>query len=162
MIPSIEIRPLSSADRAAIKRWPPYTGDFALLDYALREGGWLDQFPESAANRQLGLWQDGRLAGFSLLTGISDGQAEFYIAIHPGETGHGVGQRASRAVLEYGFKQLGLRMIHLKVRAWHVRGIHIYGKVGFVPAGEKTEEVNGVVERFIIMEARPEGLPPLA
>ncbi len=152
------IRPLTTVDRVAIKHWPPYTGDFAPLDYALRDGGWLDMFPESAVHRQLGLWQGEKLVGFSLLTGIQDRQAEFYIAIHPSETGRGFGQRATRAVLDYGFARLGLQMIYLKVRAWHARGIHVYGKMGFVATGEKTEAIQGADVRFIIMEVRPDRL----
>ncbi len=151
---SLEIRTISTADQAGIRKWPPYTGDFAPLDYALREGGWLDAFPESETCRRLALLKDGELVGFSLLTDIRDGKAEFYIAIHPSWVGQGVGQEATRAVLAHGFRELGLQMIYLKVRSWHERGIHIYRKMGFSPAGEKTETIQGVTERFIIMEAR--------
>lgn len=154
--PAIQVRSLQPADARAIRAWPPYTGAFAPLDYALREPGWLGLFPVSEHTRHLALGVGDRLVGFSLLVGQQDGRTEFYIALHPDWLGQGIGQRATRAVLHYGFSTLRLASIYLKVRAWHERGLHIYRKVGFVPQGEKQEEVDGVMERFVVMEITAE------
>ena len=38
------LRPITSDDIAIIREWPPYPPEFRDLDYALREGGWLDEY----------------------------------------------------------------------------------------------------------------------
>ena len=159
---AIEIRKLQPAVAAAIHRWPRYEGEFAPLDYALRENGWLDLFPESATTRQLALYAGCALVGFSLLTDISNNRAEFYVAIHPAQTGRGLGQAATRVVLGYAFDQLHLAAVYLKVRGWHQRGLHIYTKAGFLRQGEKSEEIQGRIERFVLMEISAESFRELS
>jgi diamine N-acetyltransferase len=157
---SFRFGPLGSADARVVRDWPPYTGRFSKLDYALRTGGWLDAFPESATTRRFGVWVDDRLVGFSILTHIAGGRAEFYVAIHPAETGHGLGRIATERTVTAGFEQLGLDAIYLKVRVWHQQGIALYSKVGFRLAGEHEEMINGEMTQFHLMELpRPTRAP---
>jgi RimJ/RimL family protein N-acetyltransferase len=148
----IDLRPLAPADVARIRRWPKYPKEFALLDYALRSGGWLDLYAASPANLRLGAWSGGRLVGFSLLTDITPEAAEFYIALHPAQIGRGVGREVTAQTLEYAFKELGLKRVYLKVRPWHKRGITLYKQLGFVPKGLKTQLIQGKPVRFRVME----------
>lgn len=150
----IVLRPLSPADAERIQQWPKYAGEFALLDYALRPGGWLDTFPESATTIRFGGWLGDELVGFSLLTGISAESAEFYVALHPAETGRGIGRLLTDETLRFAFAQLKLRKVYLKVRKWHARGIQLYKQVGFVVTGDKQDDIQGEPVEFFVMEMR--------
>jgi RimJ/RimL family protein N-acetyltransferase len=148
----VVLRPLSPADVESIKQWPRYSGEFVLLDYALRSGGWLDTFQESATTIRFGGWLHGELVGFSLLTEISAESAEFYIAIHPAQTGRGIGRKITTEILKYAFANLKVRRVYLKVRKWHSRGIALYERVGFVITGDKIENIQGEPVDFFLME----------
>ena len=153
---NVHLQPLAPDDVVSVRAWPPYAGEFAPLDYALRPGGWLDAFPESPTTRRFGIWRDETLVGFSLLTDINAGRAEFYIALHPQETGHGLGRAAIPKILSVAFSDLRLDVRYLKVRVWHRRGIALYERMGFVATGEKTEDIQGSPERFLAMEVHGE------
>lgn len=149
---TITLHPLTEAEAAAIRQWPPYPSWVEDLDFALRSKGWLDQFPDSPVNRRFGASDGEMLVGFSLLVGIDDGNAEFYIALHPQRLGAGIGRIVTLQTVAAGFNDLGLRRIHLKVRDWHHLAIHLYESVGFRRCGLSTEEVNGKSVKFILME----------
>jgi len=151
----LELSLLTTADAEAIRRWPPYPPTFDQLDYALREGGWLDQFPAGAQTRRFGTREDSILVGFSLLTHITVADAEFYIALHPQQIGHGIGREITQRTLQFGFDQLSLQRIYLKVRKWHQRGIALYEGVGFKPCGEIVELIQGEPVPFLSMEISP-------
>jgi len=148
----ITLRPLSLADVERIKRWPRYSEEFALLDFALRRGGWLDTFLESATTIRFGGWLRGELVGFSLLKDISTDRAEFYIALHPAETGHGIGRKITIETLGVAFANLKLRRVFLKVRTWHTRAIALYERIGFVFTGNVKEDIQGEPVEFFVME----------
>lgn len=146
--------PMRAADVAAIHRWPPYPSWAKDLDYALREGGWLDQFPESPRTRRLSAWRAEELVGFSILADIAEGDAEFYIAVHPDRIGSGIGRAITRETLTVGFREFGLDRIHLKVRDWHERGIALYQSEGFRITGTCITDVQDRPIRFVTMEIR--------
>ena len=148
----MNIAPLTPTDVANIHRWPAYSDEFRALDYALRENGWLTQFPDGPLNHRYGAWVNSELVGFSILTQTSPGEAEFYIALHPGRTGQGLGKILTRLTLAKGFLELGFQRIHLKVRTWHTRGIRVYEQCGFQAVGEKELLINGEKDRFLLME----------
>jgi RimJ/RimL family protein N-acetyltransferase len=153
------IRRLENAQVKEIREWPPYPEEFHLLDYALRPGGWLDMFPESASVRRFGAWSHGELVGFSLLTEITKEQAEFYIALHPRHTREGFGRLITCEILGIAFGELGLQSVYLKVREWHARAIALYRDIGFVATGKKVEEIQGQTVHFSIMEISREEFP---
>jgi RimJ/RimL family protein N-acetyltransferase len=148
---AIELTPLASADVAAIHGWPPYPARVEALDYALRPGGWLDMFPASTTNRRFAIRSGGALVGFTLLVDIDGEEAEFYIAIHPAQLGRGLGRAATQQTAAFGFRELGLARIHLKVRVWHEGAARLYREVGFVLAGAKTLDVLGQPTAFLWM-----------
>jgi diamine N-acetyltransferase len=143
---------LTAADALEIQRWPSYPPALRELDYALRKGGWLDQFPAAAQARRFAARDNSALIGFSLLTHITTVDAEFYIALHPEHIGHGIGREITQLTLQYGFEQLQLRRIYLKVRQWHRRGIALYESIGFKTTGEMIENIQGEPITFFSME----------
>jgi RimJ/RimL family protein N-acetyltransferase len=149
----VVVRPLTATDVEAVRSWPPYTGRLHVLDYALRENGWLDQFPASATNGRWGAWRAGELVGFALLTDIQNHAAEFYLAVHPDRFREGLGREITRKVLDLGTKQLGLTRIYLRVRDWHKASLALFKSVGFrqLP-GEQVDIVNGAPVTFFKME----------
>ena len=148
----ITLEPLTDADVTAIHQWPPYQKPFDVLDYALRSGGWLDNYPDSKTNVRYGIWQHGKLIGFSLLTDVKSGEAEFYIALHPDHTRRNVGREATVQTIRRGFREYGLNRIHLKVRDWHQGARRMYAGVGFQERGSLTELVQGKPVAFVKME----------
>jgi RimJ/RimL family protein N-acetyltransferase len=150
----ITLKPLTREDVNVIRYWPPYPRELVDLDYASREGGWLDEFPESPTTRRFVAWNGSHLVGFSILTDIANGNAEFYIALHPGWIGRGIGREVTNQTLAIGFEQLDLRRIYLKVRDWHERAIALYESVGFRKFGTCVADVHGQPVHFVTMEIR--------
>ena len=66
-------------------------------------------------------------------------QAELGIAITAAKQDMGYGTESIRRILEYGFRELGLRRIGLKAFAFNTRALHVYEKCGF-RVYERTEE----------------------
>jgi RimJ/RimL family protein N-acetyltransferase len=155
---SIQLRPLWPSDAKAVHAWPPYPPAFAKLDYALRPGGWLDQFPRSATppatTLRFAAWREGQLVGFAILTHITDTDAEFYLAIHPDHLRLRLGREITRQVLAFGFHEVGLRRIYLKVRTWHP-AVALYESIGFKRVGDPfTETIQGQADEFVTMECK--------
>jgi diamine N-acetyltransferase len=53
--------------------------------------------------------------------------------------GHGYGTEATRLMLDYGFTALGLHNIMLSVRSWNERAIRAYLRAGFKEIGRRRE-----------------------
>jgi RimJ/RimL family protein N-acetyltransferase len=156
---SIQLRPLWPSDVTAINAWPPYPSQFEKLDYALRANGWLDQFPRSAKppakTLRFAAWREGQLVGFAILTDITDTAAEFYLAIHPDHLRLRLGGEITQQVLSFGFREVGLRRIYLKVRTWHP-AFALYERLGFKKIGAPfVETIPGqAADEFIMMECK--------
>jgi diamine N-acetyltransferase len=106
------LKSISREDVASIRSWPPYPGQVADLDYALRCEGWLDQFLESPTTRRFAAWDGLELIAFSVLTRIAEGAAEFYIAVHPERIGRGIGRELTNKTVCFGFQELGLDVLY--------------------------------------------------
>ena len=139
-------------DVGAIKRWPSYPGELSDLDYALRSGGWLDEFPESETNHRYGGWVEDELIGFSVLNETGHGKAEFYVAIHPDKVGLGFGKILTQLIIMKGFQELHLNTIYLRVRIWHKRAINVYERIGFRKLCEVDSNIHGRAVRVYVME----------
>lgn len=137
----IHLRPIISADIAEIKNWPPYEQDFAQMDYAIREKGWLAEFRNVPDARLYAVEEKARVIGFSLLSITREREAEFRIALHPRRLGKGLGEEATRTTLNIGFDQFGLESIYLIVRKNNPRAARLYERVGFVKIGESVHTI---------------------
>ena len=146
------LRPIGLEDIAEIKRWPPYRGGFEQMDYALRDNGWLDEFRDAPNTWIYAVELNNGLVGFSLLSMVSKGDAEFRIAIHPAWTGKGLGREVTLATLRTGFRLLKLNKIHLIVRKNNPRASKLYQSIGFVPSGESVHTIQGANIEFIDMD----------
>lgn len=146
------LRSLTDHDAREIHSWPHYQPPYTDLDYALRAKGWLHEYPEKQGNYRYAAISANDLVGFSILTQTKQGEAEFFIAMHPTRLLKGMGNTFTRLTLEKGFNDLNLNRIHLKVRHWHHVAIHLYETIGFKRTGEARLTVNGKDETFILME----------
>lgn len=149
---SVMLATLTRHDQDAIRAWPAYPPQYKDLDYALRERGWLDQFPAGAKNHRFAAWQKDELLGFSILTETGNNDAEFYLAVRPERLRKGFGKEITQMTLDKAFYELGLERVHLKVRKWHRKAIELYTSSGFKTTGLKDEEINGKTDTFEIME----------
>jgi RimJ/RimL family protein N-acetyltransferase len=83
------------------------------------------------------------LVGFAGLWGArpKDRCAEFGIALGREYIGRGYGSDATRVMVGYGFRELGLHRIQLGVVAFNLAGIRAYQKAGFIEEGRRRESV---------------------
>lgn len=123
-----------------------------MLDYALRDGGWLDEYLGKEATEILVAEDGDDVIGFSILTKKTGACAEFRIALHPHRLGHGWGRTLTRLTLARGFSGAAYEKIVLIVRKNNPRAQRLYESLRFLPCGECTELVNGEQVPFLQME----------
>jgi diamine N-acetyltransferase len=152
----IELRLITDADVAEVKNWPPYTGGFEAMDYALRDNGWLDEYRKYPMTWIYTAVLNGQTIGFSLLSTKAEGEAEFRIAIHPQWIGKGFGVQIALATLKKGFGRLNLKRIHLIVRKENHVAFKLYESIGFTKSGESTHVIQGKIVEFIDMDMSKE------
>jgi len=148
----ITLRELREEDIAIIKAWPPYPLDCLDLDYALRNGGWLDKYSGKPGTEILVATDGELIAGFSILEHEPGRCAEFRIAVHPEMLGQGVGKTIALLTLAHGFSHQGTDVIRLIVRKNNPRAQRLYFSLKFKKTGECTEEVEGKMVEFFTME----------
>ena len=148
------LTPLGASDVARIRDWPSYPEDMAQMDYALREGGWLD---ESRAETFSYAARDGEdLVGFTMLVRAGTDEAEFRIALRADRTGRGLGAAITLLTLRAGFEEHRFSRIHLIVRKNNLRGIALYRRIGFRDRGECRRDIGGVAVDFWLMNMEME------
>ena len=148
----IHLSPITADDMLQIKTWPAYRNGFEPLDYALRQGGWLDEFTGRPGARIYTAWFDKKIAGFSLLSTGAPGAAEFRIAVHPDLTGRGLGRKIAQATLETGFLKHHLDRIYLIVRKNNIPAWKLYESLGFEKIGESTHTIRERPIEFFDMD----------
>ena len=82
-------------------------------------------------------------------------KAEYYITI--GETSFknkGIATKATQAIIEYGFKELGLHKIYLTVDADNEAAIRLYEKTGFIREGVFVDDMYNTKKSRFINRAR--------
>lgn len=159
---ALRLRPLAAGDIAVVRAWPAYPPAFAAFDYALRQGGWLDEFCGRPATWCYMAQVTGAPVGFSLLATARPGDAELRLALHPAQLGRGLGGALVVATLAEAFARHGLRRIHLLVRPGHLRARRLYLRQGFAECGSTSRSINGEELGFVVMERfapAGEGLP---
>jgi len=131
----LQLRNLSSEDMVEIRSWPPYPSEFADLDYALRQNGWLDEFGGRPDTWFFGVDQAGELIAFTIVFGTGRAEAELRLALR----GDRIGQGLEAAVIALALKRafgLGFTRIHLIVRKNNPRPHRLYRGMGFEGRGE--------------------------
>ncbi|MBU1172052.1 MAG: GNAT family N-acetyltransferase [Proteobacteria bacterium] len=148
----IQIRDIEMDDIRVIGAWPSYPTEFAALDYALRENGWLSQYLTIPETRCFAIERSGQVMAFTILSKTGPGEAEFRIAIRADLIGTGLGGDVAIMTFEMGFFEMGLERIHLIVRKNNPRAARLYRRLGFVDQGEISKIVNGKQTDFFIMD----------
>ena len=146
------LRPMTDNDRVEIAAWPSYPNDFADLDYALREQGWIPLFyGKPGVCFHVAINTD-RLIGLTLIARNGVDDAEFRIALRADQLGLGYGEIIARLALGQVFADSSLARVHLFVRKNNPRAKRVYEKLGFVLQGECLQEILGVAVAFDKME----------
>lgn len=148
----VGLRPYQQADRASIAAWPAYTGEFSELDYALRQGGWIDEFQARPNTWIYSAHRGEDIVGFAIVSMTGPDEAEFRIALRSDVTGRGYGRRVAEATLRKAFDEIGLERIHLIVRRNNHRAIALYRGLNFSSCGGRTLTINHKPVEFILME----------
>ena len=146
------LRPLRAADAACIARWPAYQGEFAELDYAVRQNGWLQEFQDQPGAHCFVAEESGEPVALTILARTGEAEAEFRIALRADKIGSGLGMVLASETLARGFGELGLSRIHLVVRKNNSRAIHLYERLGFLGRGECCKTFNGKSVQFLVMD----------
>jgi len=104
---------------------------------------WSENKPSSDVGFSIVSSHGGELLGHLTLYGMSlpERCASFAILLGPDHVSQGIGLRATRLALTYGFRELGLNRIELRVWAFNTRAIRAYEKTGFVVEGRRREAV---------------------
>jgi nicotinamidase-related amidase/RimJ/RimL family protein N-acetyltransferase len=148
----IRLRELREKDAGEIRVWPPYPGDMAQMDYALRDEGWLEECRAKPDTVLYGADAGGELIGFTILEKTGAAEAEFRIALRADRTGQGLGGTVTLRTLQEGFMRQGFETIHLVVRKNNLRGIRLYERLGFREKGECRRTIRGESVDFFLME----------
>lgn len=135
----VRIRPLREEDAKTSYHWRnnpeifKYTG--ANYDHTITvedETNWIRQVINKKNDYRCAIIVDGKYVGNIYLTDIGDGVATYHIFIGEQDYwGKGVAREASKQILDYGFNQLKLHEILLKVKRENTRANRLYQKLGF-------------------------------
>lgn len=145
---SIELRPLKIKDLQGMQEWMMEEECRKWFqfpqEYALKEN--IEKFISNASikmrNGESIHWaisslEDEYLGTVSLKNvDIKVGKAEYAIALRNKARGKGIGEQATKLILEKAFNEYDLTRVFLNVISDNERAIHMYEKCGFVYEGE--------------------------
>lgn len=126
LVETIEIRALATSD-------PPLP--LSLEEFRAREDRWIEEHPIDSAWFAIDV--DGELVGMCGLHSIDHFHQRAEVGIRLGKPywSRGYGQDAVRTLVGYGFQQLNLERISLRVLADDERAVGAYRKAGFREEG---------------------------
>ncbi|REJ84076.1 MAG: N-acetyltransferase [Bacteroidetes bacterium] len=160
----IKLRSLTLEDAQITWKWrnlPDVRNDFSGQPFHVsieHEQQWIktvigSNLPNSVFGVEL--LQSADLVGLTYLKNIHlvHRQAEFAILISPEHSGKGVGKAACRETLKFGFHDLNLHRIYLKVRQDNAPAIRVYKSCGFTEEGILRDDVfkQGEFRNHILM-----------
>ncbi len=152
---NIYLRPLREEDALVSYRWRNNPAIWKLTGNKPNaivtpeiETNWIREVLNKTDQRRFAICVEGsdEYIGNAQLTGIDRGTAEFHIFI--GEEkywGQGIGTKATKFVVEIGFKLLGLREIYLFVNKKNVAAVKAYLNCGFLIDGCSESRIKMVV-----------------
>lgn len=117
------------------------------------ERAWIERVVSEPTNRRCAILADDVYVGNVYLTDIRDGSAQFHIFIGDRRIwGRGVGQRATAAMLEIGWREMELNNVYLLVHRENVAALSLYRGLGFVAASDE-----GAFLRMIVVNPYQRG-----
>ena len=149
----VRLRGVRDDDLPSLAKWEMDPGRTATLK------NWVVPPSEASAKEHIAKWGANQKddLGFAIetlddppllvgLVGIwgarpKDRCAELGIALGREYIGRGYGSDATRVIVGYGFREMGLHRIQLSVASFNLAGIRAYQKAGFVEEGRHRESV---------------------
>ena len=135
----IKIRPLVEEDAYTSVKWRndaevfKYTGN--TYDHVITiesELNWIRKVMSNPNEYRCAIIADGTYVGNIYLTDIYNGCANYHIFIGDKDSwGKGIAREASRQIIRYGFENLDLNEIRLRVKIQNTRAIQLYTSLGF-------------------------------
>lgn len=102
----------------------------------------------------LGVFIDGKLAGFGGLARVSNTSIELgKLHLHPGFQGQGIGRRIAETLIARA-KELGYSTVELHVTVTQKAAIGLYKKLGFVETGRRMCDIRGEQFDTVFMELK--------
>lgn len=138
-------------DVLTIQNWTRYPDEFVELDYALRKGGWLDEYCRKPSAKVFSAKYQNELIGFSILSDDDEG-TEFRIALNPDKIAKGFGRAIAVVTMNEAFEKMNKESIYLIVRLNNLPAIKLYDQIGFLPKYELNKDIQGKPIRFLKME----------
>lgn len=137
---TVTIRPLRESDAYTSVKWRndpevfKYTGNtYTHIISIDDELEWIRKVINNPCDYRCAILADGVYVGNIYLTGINDGEADYHIFIGDRSCwGKGIAKLASEEIIKYGFKQLHLNSIKLRVRTENKRAYILYQTLGFI------------------------------
>jgi diamine N-acetyltransferase len=141
----VRLRPVEENDLAWINRefWNPRVSEFLLVVWPEWSGGtrswWESIRADPGAIALMIETHDGRPVGIAALERISQRSrtAELGIWVAEGSWGQGLGTDAVRTLCRFGFREMNLRRVELRVFEPNERARRAYERVGFVLEGRQ-------------------------
>lgn len=135
----ITIRPLQVKDAYTSVKWRndpevfKYTGNTYDHEITIEsELEWIRRVINTPTDYRCAILADGTYVGNIYLTDIDGVSANYHIFIgNKNYWGKGVAKQASLQILSYGFENLGLKRIRLKVQKENNSAYRLYEKLGF-------------------------------
>lgn len=145
----ISIKKISYEDTDDIVRWRNselVRKNFIFREFFTREihENWMRTQVDTGKVVQFIIYENDRKVGSVYLRDIDkkNDKAEFGIFIGEEDClGRGIGPESARLILNYGFDELKLNKIYLRVLAKNIRAIKSYEKIGFINEGIHRQDV---------------------
>lgn len=135
----VAIRPLKEEDAYTSVKWRndpevfKYTGNTYAHEITIEsELTWIRKVMANPNDYRCAIIADGVYVGNIYLTEIEDGEAHYHIFIgNKSYWGKGVAKMASKLIIEYGFRELNLNHITLRVKKENISACYLYKSLGF-------------------------------
>lgn len=160
---NIELRSITADDTEDIIRWrnkESVRKNFLDQRLFTVEGhtNWLNTMVKTGKVEQFIIWdkEENKPVGSVFLRDIDHENKKAEYGIFIGEDsarGKGIGTKAAKAIVQYGFNELHLHKIFLRVLADNVRAVKSYKKAGFIQEAYLKDELilNGEYRDIILM-----------
>ena len=137
---NVTIRPLQENDAYTSVKWRndpevfKYTGNTYSREITIEnEIEWIRRVISNPNDYRCAILADGIYVGNIYLTDITDGEAEYHIFIgNRSYWGKGIAKLASEEIIKFGFNELYLNCIKLRVRVANKRAYSLYQALGFI------------------------------
>lgn len=137
---NVTIRPLQESDAYTSVKWRndpevfKYTGNTYSREITIdNELEWIRKVISNPDDYRCAILADGVYVGNIYLTGINGGEADYHIFIGDRSYwGKGISKLASEEIIKYGFTQIHLNCIKLRVRVANKRAYYLYQTLGFI------------------------------